>query len=407
MTSARRNTIALAVGSAVSGVLAYLVFALTTRALGPTAAAPVSVLWSYWAFAGAAFTFPLQHWVARTATAQGEGSVHAALPRIAAVMAVASVLLGVAAWVLRGDLFAGSAGFPVMVAMVTVGSALIGVVRGGLSARHRFVSVAWSLVTENGIRFVGVFVLLVTGVHSAAAYGLCLVAGHLAAFLWPSALRYGRERSGDGGSNPLAFLAGAGVGQLIAQTALTGGPVLLALTGGAQSQVTTLFAAMALFRAPYMLALGMVAQLTARLSHLAVSGQTAALSRMRNVVLGGTVVLVVVAAAGAAWLGPEVLRLVFGDDVVLGPGQAAIVAAGCTLAVSSLVLAIGSLARNRAPSVARAWVAAVAVGAVGFVLMSGHDPLDRTVWTFLVIEAAALSALVLVDARASASSRQA
>ena len=33
--------------------------------------------------------------------------------------------------------------------------------------------------------------------------------------------------------------------------------MLLALTGGAQSQVTTLFAALALFRAPYILALGL------------------------------------------------------------------------------------------------------------------------------------------------------
>ena len=40
------------VGAAVTGVLAYVVFALTTRALGSDAAAPVSVLWSYWTLAG-------------------------------------------------------------------------------------------------------------------------------------------------------------------------------------------------------------------------------------------------------------------------------------------------------------------------------------------------------------------
>ena len=63
VSASRRDARALAIGSAVSGLLAYLVFALTTRGLGAEQAGPVSVLWSYWAFAGAAFTFPIQHWV--------------------------------------------------------------------------------------------------------------------------------------------------------------------------------------------------------------------------------------------------------------------------------------------------------------------------------------------------------
>ena len=55
-----RDTSALAVGSVVSGLLAYVFFAMVTRALGPEPAAPVSVLWAWWSFAGAALTFPLQ-----------------------------------------------------------------------------------------------------------------------------------------------------------------------------------------------------------------------------------------------------------------------------------------------------------------------------------------------------------
>ena len=402
MRSGSRDTTALAVGSAVSGLLAYVVFALTTRALGSAAAAPVSVLWSYWAFAGAAFTFPLQHWVTRTVAAHGEGAVRAAMVRISVVVAAASLIVGLAAWLARDALFGRSdPGFPAMVALVTLGSALIGVVRGGLSARGRFVSVAWSLVVENGVRCAAVGVLLVLGVRAPDAYGLCLVAGHLAVVLWPSALRYGRERTSSADPSPLAFLAGAGLGQLIAQGALAGGPVVLALAGGSQSQVTGLFAALALFRAPYMLALGLVSQLTARMSRLAVAGHTSALTRTRNLTLGATAALVVVAGLAAAWLGPTVLRLVFGDDVVLDGRSTAIVAIGCTLAVANLVLMIVSLARDRASSVARAWLAAVVVGAVGFVAMSGLTPSARTLWSFLVIEAAALMLLVLVDARRS------
>ena len=48
-------------------MLAYVFFAAVTRALGAEAAAPVAVLWAWWSFAGAALTFPLQHWIARQA----------------------------------------------------------------------------------------------------------------------------------------------------------------------------------------------------------------------------------------------------------------------------------------------------------------------------------------------------
>ncbi len=66
----------MAVGSLVAGVLAYVFFAVVTRALGAGPAAPVAVLWAWWGFAGAAVTFPVQHWIARTlATQCGEAGV--------------------------------------------------------------------------------------------------------------------------------------------------------------------------------------------------------------------------------------------------------------------------------------------------------------------------------------------
>jgi hypothetical protein len=68
-----RDTSALAAGSVASGVLAYVFFATTTRALGPESAAPVSVLWTYWSFSAATFTFPVQHWIARTVAAHSTG----------------------------------------------------------------------------------------------------------------------------------------------------------------------------------------------------------------------------------------------------------------------------------------------------------------------------------------------
>ena len=51
---------------------------------------------------------------------------------------------------------------------------------------------------------------------------------------------------------------------MIGQAVLTGGPVVLALAGGSARDITALFAGLALFRAPYIVALGLVSQLTGR-----------------------------------------------------------------------------------------------------------------------------------------------
>jgi len=394
----------LGLGSAGNGLLAYLVFALTTRVLGAERAAPVSVLWSYWAFAGAAFTFPLQHWATRTVEAHGEETVRRALPQVAAVTSAAALVLGVLAWSVRMPLFGRpDAWFPVMVGLVTVGSATIGLVRGGLAARDRLGGVAGSLVAENGLRCLAVAALGLAGVDSAVPFGLCLVAGHLVALAWPSALHYRRGPVPVGApATPFGFLAGAGAAQLVAQTVLTGGPVVLALSGGAPRQVTTLFAALALFRAPYMLALGLVAALTARVTRMAVGGHRDRLRTLLRGTLAATAAGALLAGPGAAWLGPWLLRLVFGADVVLGRWQAGVVAVACTVAIANLLLVVLALAQDRAGSVAAAWLVSVLAAAAGFLALSGWnevDASDRVVWAFLVAETLALLALAAAGAR--------
>ena len=397
---AARQTGHLALGSALSGLLAYVVFALTTHALGAGAAAPASVLWSYWAFATAAFTFSFQHWIARTSTAHGERSVRETLPRLVAILVVASLLLGGLAWVARNPLFHRSdAWFPLMVAAVTLGCGLTGVVRGALSARERFTSVSAGLVLENLIRSAVVAALVVAGDRNVVLFGLGLVAGHLMVLAWPSAWRFGTDGDGRGAPNPFVFMAGAGLAQLLGQVVLTGGPVLLALTGGSQRQVTTLFAALALFRAPYMLALGMVAQLTTRVAILASSGDVGSLRAQRRLVWGATAVVALVAAGGGAWLGPPLLRIVFGPGVVLGRGPTAVVAVGCTVAVGSLVLMVSALAQGRAGAAARAWMGGALAAAVGFVALSSFAAEDTVVACFLVAEVAAFALLSVVERR--------
>ena len=139
MKTRLRDTSALAIGSAVSGVLAYVFFALVTRALGPVAAAPVSVL-GLLVLRGrradlpaAALDLPLGH------RARGR-AVGARRParRVPVSLGVAAVAGG-ASWLARDLLFhSDEPWFPLLVAAVTLGSAAMGVVRGVLTARRRF-----------------------------------------------------------------------------------------------------------------------------------------------------------------------------------------------------------------------------------------------------------------------------
>jgi O-antigen/teichoic acid export membrane protein len=402
MTTRLRNTSALGLGAAVSGVLGYVFVALVTHTLGSVRTAPVSVLWAYWSFAGAALTFPLQHWVARSVPAHhGERSVREALGTLYLVSVGVAAVAGGAAWLARDLLFhSDGPWFPLLVSTVTLGAAVMGLVRGVLTARRRFVAVATGLVAENVVRCLAAGALIVAGVRDPVAYGVCLLAGYAAVLAWPATFRLARTGS-RGEESPLTFLGGAAGGQLVGQVVLTGGPVVLALAGGSPQDITALFAGLTLFRAPYIFALGLVSQLTGRFTLLVVHRRRDVLRRIRFWVLGLTVVGSAGAALVGAFAGPPLLRLVFGADVTLPSRLALVVALGSTVAMANLVVTLVVLAQGRTPALVRAWLLALVPGVLGF-LVAGLPALDRTCWAFLLVEAAAFGLLMLEERRGTA-----
>lgn len=399
--AAARDTLVLAIGSALNGLLAYVFFAIVTRALGAEAAAPVSVLWAYWSFAAAALAFPLQHWAARTVTITGsDHQVQRSLPAISVAIVALAPLIGILTWLAREPLFhRGDLWFPLLVVGSTVGSALTGLVRGMLQAHERFAAVATSLVAENLVRVVVSVVLVAAGNHDPVAYGLALIAGYVTAFFWPWALKM--TLHGQDHESPLALLGAASGGQLLGQIVLTGGPVLLALAGGAPAEVTVLFAGLALFRAPYTLSIGMVAQLTARFTRMVVESRRRALARTRSSLVLATVVLGVLAAPVGAIAGPALLPLIFGSDVTLSAELSAVLASGSTVAIASLITTLLLIALGRTTGQVRAWLVAAVPGALYFALWPA-PVLDRTCWVFLIIEIGAFAWMVVEHSRGTA-----
>lgn len=399
-TSGRRDAAALTTGSILNGLLAYVFFALVTRALGAGPAAPVAVLWAWWSFAGAAITFPVQHWISRTAAMPaGEAGVRRGLAAVAAAVGGVSVVAGGLGW-LAGERLFGTPDpwFPLLVVAVGLGSGVLGVLRGTLSGRLRFGAVGLGLVIENAVRCLAAAALAVAGDDRPVSYGLALVGGYVVALLWPAALVPRSTGTGRGGGSPLGFVTGTSAGQLLAQVTLTGGPVLLAAVGGAPAEVTALFAALALFRAPYTLAVGLVAGLTGLLTRWIAAGRNDLLDRLRRGVVASTVLLGVPAAGLGAWWGPEVTELVFGAGVRMPAGETALVAVGSVLALANLTLTVELLAHGHTVALARSWLVAVPFGLVPH-LVPGGTSLADTCWTFVVVEAVAWTCFVVVSWR--------
>lgn len=384
-------------GSALSGALAYVFFALATRSLGADGAAPVSVLWTWWSLAAAALTFPLQHWTTRTVAAHaGEGAVRRDLPWVLLVVATAALLSGGLSAVARGPLFdRGTLVFPALVAVVTAGAGLVGLVRGLLVARKRLFAVATTLVLENLVRVVIAIVLMATGDATAVAFGVALVAGQLMVLAWPSTWRLDRVGEHLDRGAWVGFVSGAAGGQLLAQVVLNGGPAVVALAGGAPGEVTAFFAVLALFRAPYTLAIGAVAPVTGWLTRQVTAGQDRLVRTYWTVVTGLTVAGAALAAPVGLWVGPWLVQVVFGADVVVADHVAALVAAGSVVALGTLALSLLTMARGATAPMTMVWLAAVLVAAL-VVATRPYDPVTDVALAFLSAEVAAYVGLALV-----------
>jgi len=395
-TRAFKQTGALAAGTFIGGVLAYAFFALATRVLGARDAAPISILWSYWIMVAAVLTFPLQHWTIRLLTEGAEGTLARSRKRIWVGTGVGAGLCFVVAWVAREPLFHDrTLAFPVMMASITAGAALTGLVRGGLAGRGRFAATGASLALENLVRVALAAVVALVG-GGAEAFGLALVVGSLSGLMWPSSLRLDRSSTATSKSivSPVALASGLVASSLIAQIVLTGGPVALAALGGTPRHVTALFLGLAVWRAPYLICLGVAPQLTAVLTRMALDG--AARRLRRNRIWAGLAVLGAAALAvlaGATFFVPAV-RLVFGSELGLDGVISALIGVGTVLAIGNMALLLLMLALGTPRPANRAWLLAVLV--MGFVLAAAPlGPLDRVVAAFVAAELTAFVLLML------------
>lgn len=394
------DALSLAVGTVVTGGLAYAFVAIVTRTVGAEASAPIAVLWTYWSASAAVLVFPLQHWIVRRVAAEGnEDGVRASVPRVVATVVLLATCVIAASWLLREPLFGrGGLLFPAATGVITIGSGFVGIVRGWLASRDRFVAVAGAIAGENGVRVIAA--LTVALIHPASElYALALASGPLIGLVWPGAIKSLFVTAPAHENRRLGFLGGIAGSSLFAQLVLTSGPVVLALIGGSPGQVTALFAALALYRAPYLIALGMVTQLTGYLTGLVINERNRLLRLLRWLIASGSLV-----AAGLGWMvayaiGSHLVTFVFGQTVSLPRPVHGWLTAGTALALGNLVITLLLVARKVATKAIVAWALGTASGFV--VLAVFPEPLTAVIAAFLTAEVFSLLGLVLCDVTAS------
>lgn len=387
----RSDSVALAVGSLVNGVAAYLYVVVGTQVLGATRFAPISILWTIWSFAAATLTFPIQHWIIRTVqTVGGERPVRAANGTLIAVTGSAMVLTLVGGLVWGERLFGSTGlGYPLLAAVIVFSASLLGISRGLIAARGRFKAAAVIVAGENLLRLaVGCGVLLLAG--GSFAYATALAAGVAIIAFFPDSL----SPRATGPDQPVSagrMLAGIAGGTLIAQLVLTGPPVLVAALGAEPETITALFTTAAIARAPYLVALGLAIRGNARLSWMAANEPGRLGSATRLIAIASVAAAPIVALA-AAPIAPHVIEFIFGPDTSLPSGPTALVVGASVLALGNLALMVVLIARGDTVRISVAWAIA-AVFAIVSVAVLGSTPLWQTAIAFAVAEAVAFVAL--------------
>jgi hypothetical protein len=183
---------------------------------------------------------------------------------------------------------------------------------------------------------------------------------------------------------------------------LNSGPLVLPLIGGGAAEVTGLFTAMALFRAPHLVTLGLASRLTGPLTRLSLDDP----DREGRLVRGLAAASGAGAAAAAVFgylAGEPMVRVVFGIELVLRARHLAGLAVGSAVAVGALLLGLVAIARSGTATITVAWTVGLCAGLLTLALPLA-SPVDLVVAAFVVAELVAFACLLaalLVRSRAA------
>lgn len=408
----RRDAAVLSLGTLASGTLAYAFNVLAARSLGPEAFGPVAILWATLFLVAVLLFRPLEQTMSRAVAervAHGEdarGTVRA-VARLSATVAGLAAALCVLAWEpLTSVLFSGRDELTLALALGLVGYAGSYAVRGIASGLRWFTGYGVVLLADGAVRVVVALPLVFLASPAVAAAAICTAA--IAGALAPLAVGGRRALSRLEGepAAPLRvrragrFAGPAAVVAACEQVLISGGPILLLLTGGrdAATEAGVLFAATMLVRAPVFLFQGLAASLLPQLTTFHARDDQAAVRRATLLTASALSGFAVVLALGALVAGPDAMSILYGADFEAGSTVLALLALGVGAFLIAATFSQAALARERVGAAAAAWAASATVF-VALNLGLAAAPFTRVAIAFAAASALAAAALLVVVRR--------
>jgi O-antigen/teichoic acid export membrane protein len=388
------GTLSVGAGLIVSGVTSYGFLAISARALGPEAYAPLGVLWALTYVVCPGVFLPLEQEVGRALSSRrakglGGGPLirRAALAGgVAAVVLIA--LTGITAPLLLEHLFDNKVLLLVALMLALAGYYAEFLVRGVLSGNGRFKPYGVILGAEAFLRMVACAVLAVIGVETVGPYGVIIglapiVATAIGVRKQRNLVTPGPDAPWSELSSALGFLlAGSIMAQLLVNAGVFAVQILATSEErGAHGIAGRFLNGLIIARIPLFMFQAVQAALLPKLAHLAGAGRHADFKAGLKRLLAVVIALGSLATVTAFVLGPFVVTTMFGQEFELSHKDLGFLAGASAVYMLALALAQALIALADYTRVVIGW----ASGLIAFVIVTalGHELLPRVEHGFL------------------------
>ncbi len=372
-----RSAAQLTIALGLAGVLTYVFFAISSRALDKDDYGEIVVLWSAVFLLSATLFRPIEQLLARTLAERdqagaGTADALAAAAKIQAGLCAAAIAVLL---VLRGpiedNLFSDEPGLYWALLVALAGFACAFYARGFLAGRGQFLLYAVLLQIEVLLRLAFALIvaiglangtpLIAAGIALAPFAGLAVI---------PLAVRGGRPNAvePDPGASPLAdeltlgaggAFAGAVLLMMLSEQVLVSSGALFVRAAEGAAAAGFIFNVLMVARAPLLLFQAVAASLLPHLTRLRARGDEQGRDAFETS-LSSTMILIAGFAAattvGVLAIGPQVMQLAFGDKFTYDRLGLAIVAVGMGFYLVAASLNQAALAQGQARRAAVPWV---------------------------------------------------
>ncbi len=389
------GTTFMVVGGLLGALLAYVFQFLGGRALGTDEFAPVGVLWTAFFILATVLLIPVEQYVTRDVSAGGKAFPHVIRPAL--VMAGVGAVIGLAfVGFTLDDLFQGDPQYLILIVLLMVAYALLMIAKGLLAGRRRFADVGWVLIIEGLGRLIA-GMAAIAWVGTATSLGWAMVVGPACVLL----LGWWRHDKGDP-DHPVTpavrFLSGYAGGTASSQLLLAGAPIAVAALGGSPAAISITFFTFTIFRAPLTLIFSLQGRILPFLVGLVGDDSRTRLARIARLVFIGGVALAVLGGLVGWLIGPDVMRLLLGEEFMPSQMVAMLAAGGVMAAAAAQITSQVLVAEGRTSRLAWAWLSGLVVGVVVMFLASGAAE-NRVATGFAAGELTALSAMAFLAVR--------